>query len=419
MRPAPLFARALTDISRQMISPRPAFSIAIALLTLSACGGSAEPPMRVASDRWVNQDEVVPDGPPQIIEPDVAPQTPPVDGTTPPLDTAIEPEAPTGEVSAPETSNGWSDDATVPLSAASRALLSALPSENIPAPDQFYYRTNERRHELLVPHLRGLGGALVGVGADQCYTLAVIARSSLIFAVDYDRRVPKVHAMYSVLVPASESVAALIARFEPGARRQTEALLREGLTGDESVDSIVRTYSRTRQDLHAYLLRVQRRNASWLSDEESYAYVRALFQSGRVIARTGDVTGEETLRRVGATARELGVPVRMVYFSNAEQFFRYSGDFVTNMQALPVDDRSVVVRTFRHRSIPNAERDNWHYLVHEFADFRERVESGAYPRLNFLIGDLARARAPFLGEGISTMTRQTPRFALERRQASN
>src|SRR5262249_27032643 len=109
-----------------------------------------------------------------------------------------------------------------------------------------------------------------------------------------------------------------------------------------------------------------------------------------------------------------GWTVGLLYFSNAEQFFYYTPDFVRNMNALPFADRAMVVRTIHHRRISNAPDDDWHYMVEEAGDFLERLETGFYKRSFALIADLLAAGAPFLGqEGISTMGLDTPRALLE------
>jgi len=379
----------------------------IALSLTLACGGSQ--PLPQAEGEPVAEPEPRPE--PQPAPERVAEPTPEPDPPPPPP-----PPPPPADVP---------DDLDAPLSADARAALDALPNEDIDAPGEFYYRSNEWRHDLLVPELDGRGGAYVGVGSDQCYTLAAMAGSKLIVAVDYDPRIRLVHAIYQVLVPASETPDALVARFTPEAREETEAMLREGLAAHPQVDRIVRMFRNIRSDMHPYLERVQSKSAdrlptgrhgSWLADPAYYAHVRSLFRGGRVVARTGDVTAQTTLRAVGQTLARLEVPVRVLYYSNAEQFFRYTDSFQENVRTLPTDERTLVVRTIRHPRLPNADGDRWHYVVQGIVDFRERIESGAYPRSQHMLEDLVRAGEPFVGEELSRLTTETPRVRLERMQ---
>lgn len=306
-------------------------------------------------------------------------------------------------------------DPTVPLPAAAAEIAADVPDEGTPNPGEHYPISNEFRHDLWFDHIRDLGGAFVGVGTDQCYTLAAVQNASILWGVDFDPLVPLVHRMYSVLVPASESPEVLVARFEASSRDETLALLREGLADDRELDTILRAYRRNRERMHRYLLRVLRNTAhgieaSWLSDPELYSRVQALHRAGRVIARNGDVTADGALRAVGRAAERLGVTVRVVYFSNAEQFFPYGSDFRENLDSLPTDQRTIVLRTFREPGIVYPEGDRWHYMVHPIADMRARIRENGYRHSRMFVRDLMAGRHRYVGEsGLSVLNAEVPR----------
>jgi hypothetical protein len=264
------------------------------------------------------------------------------------------------------------------LTDAQRALLQAIPDEHTPMPPSHYPVSNEWRHDLWQPSIRDLGGIYVGVGADQGYTLAAMQNASLALMVDFDPVVPLVHRMYAVLIPVSDSPAALAERFSNARAQETRAMLETALAADPERVQILRLFDRTRTRWARYMGAVMRSRygSTWLGDATLYARVRALFQSGRIIARNGDVTSATTLREVGRVSQQLGMPVRVIYFSNAEQFFPYTPDFVLNMQAMNADERTVVLRTFRHRAATYPAGDRWHYVVEPFAGFRERLAGG-------------------------------------------
>lgn len=333
-----------------------------------------------------------------------------------------EPEAQETGVAEAETEAAAEPAATLavpPLSDAQRAVLTDLPRETIPLPGEYYYRSNELRHDLLAADLRGRRGAVVGVGPDQLYTLAALSDAELIVGTDYDARVPALHRLYGVLVPRSETAADLIARFAPEQEEATLALLRAELeAGDEQP---IRMFERLRQDLYEYLQRQHAREhraapTTWMADPGYYGHVRDLFRAGRVVARTGDLTGTTTVRAVGAALRKLGIPVRVLYLSNADQFFRYTEDFITNVEALPADDKTIVVRSIRNPELPNARRDRWHYIVQEHADFLERLQLRYFRRSQVIVQELIDAGHPWVGEGVSHITRETPRPLLEHRR---
>ncbi len=305
------------------------------------------------------------------------------------------------------------------LTAEQRRILESVPSENLEPPGEHYYRSNEWRQDLLREHLDGRGGALIGVGSDQNYTMAAMAGSEYVFLVDYDPFIPWVHEIYEVLVKASETPEAFLARFSEENQRETTEMLRAHFEGRRQARRMVRHFTARRRAWEGYLTRVSRlerdgRPFSWLADPAMYRYTRRMFREGRMIYRNGDVTGETTMQAVADACRRLGVEARVVYFSNAEQFFENTDQFVANMKALPYDERSIVLRTIRHRAIENAEDGRWHYLVHDFPDFVARLDTGVYRRVFSFTVDLLAAGPPHLGSnGISTLTADVPRAAVE------
>lgn len=361
-----------------------------------------------------------PDEPAPTPQSSAGAETTPAEAT-PIAEVAPEPTPPSEPTPEPPPAPAVPDDPSQPLSDAARARLDALPTESIEPPPEFYFRTNERRHDLLASELANLGGAVVGVGSDQLYTLAAQTRASLIVGVDYDERIPLVHAIYSVLVPEAETPEALTAFFSAANADSTRALLDTRLANHPRKDEVLRLFDRLRDDWEGYLPGVSRRVrqgvvGSWLADPAHYAHVRALFRAGRVVARCGDLTGETTVRAVGAALRELGVPVRVFYLSNADQFFPYAAGFRANLDALPTDDRSVVVRTLRHPRLPNATNDRWHYVVQPVSDLRARLETGAYVRSQLLAEDLIHAGRGREG-GFSRLDETVPAYVASRRAA--
>ncbi len=301
-------------------------------------------------------------------------------------------------------------DPSQALSDAARARLARIPDENTPDPGEHYPVSNEWRHDLWLPAIRDLGGIFVGVGPDQCYTLAAMQNASLALLVDFDPQVPLVHRMYEILVPASDTPDALVARFSDDGARDTRALLEAGLANDPRRVAVLRLFDRNRPRWARYTRAVRRSvrdgvAGSWLSDATLYARVRALFQNGRIVARNGDVTGAQTMRAIGEVSRESGLPVRVLYYSNAEQFFTYTPQFIENVRALRTDERSIVLRTFRARGATYPARDRWHYVVEPTSGFLERLAGGLRRSRELEIEIVSRRRARGEPGGLTTLAR--------------
>jgi hypothetical protein len=298
-----------------------------------------------------------------------------------------------------------------PLSADERAWLAAIPDEHTPESKQHYFRSNEWFQSLLKDALAGRGGAYVGVGSDQNYTMAALAGSELMLLIDFDARIPWVHRIYGVLVGASATPDELVARFAPEQLEASMQLLREGLAGDPEAETIARHFAKLNKRWFRYVVRVRKLEVSWLGDRVLYARVRGLFRGGRVVSHNGDLTGTATLRAIADVATKLHTPVRVVYFSNAEQFFKYGKTFRESMDLLPTDERSVVVRTVHHWRLQTAKPNDyteWHYMVQDFPDFKARMNAG-YRSSFRLVRDIAVHRAESAsGEALSLLTSKVP-----------
>src|SRR5690606_20452462 len=103
---------------------------------------------------------------------------------------------------------------------------------------------------------------------------------------------------------------------------------------------------------------------------------------GRIRALRGNLKGPTTLYGIGEAARKMGVPIRVFYPSNAEEYklFRpYGPQFTKNLRNLPVDDRSLVLRTIsiQRGRLPWADgwkgvsRVGFHYNTQKLSLFQD------------------------------------------------
>jgi hypothetical protein len=93
----------------------------------------------------------------------------------------------------------------------------------------------------------------------------------------------------------------------------------------------------------------QYRYDTWLTDGKLYGRIRRLALRGRIRALRGDLNGPRTLCGIGEAAKRMGVIIRILYPSNAEEYkvFRpYKWTFRRNVRNLPADSRSLVLRTY-------------------------------------------------------------------------
>jgi hypothetical protein len=102
--------------------------------------------------------------------------------------------------------------------------------------------------------------------------------------------------------------------------------------------------------------------ASYLVDEDRYQRLRRLQLENRVIPVVGDLAGGHALRAIGEEARRAGLAISGFYTSNVEFYLMGDGSFRRfhdNVASLPIDDRSVIIRSYFDRfrtSHPEAVR---------------------------------------------------------------
>jgi hypothetical protein len=280
-----------------------------------------------------------------------------------------------------------------PLSEAQRKLVGETKSEKLPEPTWArFVMSNEWRHDVVFPKLHEIGGVFVGVATDQNYTMAAAARSQLIVTMDYDSDVVYTHRIYHHFIKESPTANDLRSYYQEANIPKAVALLQKVAESPEEATKLVRIYHRYRQRLALYLhqvasVRVGDRHPTWLGDPAAYSYIRAMVQAGRVMAVQGDLNGTVALRSIGDTARALGLPVRVVYTSNAEGFFKYTQNFRDNLASLPHDEKTVVLRTYK-RGMTAPEGDLWHYNLHKMDDFLARIATPGYSNVAAVMTDM-------------------------------
>lgn len=253
--------------------------------------------------------------------------------------------------------------------------------------DEHFTVSNEYRHDLWFPLITGLGGAYVGVGSDQNYTLIAAARSEVAFLLDLDREVIDLHRIYAALIAAAPDPAAFLALFEDGAHEAARAAIAAGLADDtrELRSRALTFFVGRRASLRLYLQRVrEEQTGTWLAEPAAYTYVREMFAAGRIRVLQGNLTGRTTMADIAAASRALALPIAVLYLSNAEDYLFYTDRFAANVTALPSSPESVLLRTI-HDRFPDwnscGEGDaRWNYQAQALPDFQRRLKSRSHGR---------------------------------------
>jgi len=269
------------------------------------------------------------------------------------------------------------------LSEADLALFMGSPED--PAPnvlggvreenyDRHYWSSDEWNLHLFTEHIDGLGGGYVGVGADQAYLMIGWMDPELAWVMDYDPMIVELHGVYADFFAECESPAQLMHLWSRDGKQEARELLQRRRADPEEFERAFKVYQRAmgrakrRLDM-LHDKHVRGNIKSYLTDQVQFDRVREALASGRVRHMQVDLTGGRGLAGIAAVANELGVPIRVLYLSNAEQYWPYGDQFRENIEALPFDDSSVILRTIASHDT----NQDYRYNLQSGRDFQERI----------------------------------------------
>lgn len=267
-----------------------------------------------------------------------------------------------------------------PLPAGAADLLSSMPEDPLPAQrlqTAHYVVGNELRNDLFAPYIEGIRGALVAVGSDQGLTLAALALSELVFLFDYDSYVVHVDRIHVVFLKKATSRADFLALWGDDSRMaDAEAMVSSELTKDD-----LKIYKEFRGQVHSFLVRNMKFGEAntrtyWLGREKDYAYIRSLAMNGRIKVLNGDLLGGETVKGIALVLQKVNMPANVLYLSNCEEYWSYyTAGFESSFEALPISEKSVVLRTFHDTKLPKAGPDHYyHYNVQTGAHLQRALK---------------------------------------------
>ena len=249
------------------------------------------------------------------------------------------------------------NDGFGPLSPEARAIFWGStedpPAEHLDATrsdleGRHYLTCDELNLHLLYDRVRDLGGGYAGVGTDQAYTFAGWQRPNLVWLTDYDPWVRLTHFAYRAFFLASDDIDTFLSYWRD--TEAAEALFRVTYAEHEDLDDIIFVYGEAHRGISRRLRRLRgiQEDAdipSFVSDEEMYTFVRGLVQSDRVRPMIGNLLDDEALLANAEVGRQLDVPIRVYYLSNAEDYWDYPDQFRANMWGSHFDAASLIIRT--------------------------------------------------------------------------
>lgn len=251
-----------------------------------------------------------------------------------------------------------------------------------------YVRSNERGHPLWSPQIEGLGGAYLGFDSTHNYSFIAKARSEWAWLVDWDPILLRVHRILHAVIGAKETSRELAAAFRPEQLEETVELIGTHCTenGHEDCDVLKQTAIELGPTLALSFRRALRPRPlfpewGWLHAPGEYEYIRQLIMGGRIRVLPAQLDGENTFAAIGQSAKAMGVPIRVLYISNRENYWtslpRRARE---NLRGLPFDDDTLVLRTLGKRWNAKSGFSKWHYNAHAGLDYQSRLNDQAFVR---------------------------------------
>jgi len=271
-----------------------------------------------------------------------------------------------------------------------------------------YWISDEKRHDVFRDTIEDSGGIFVGLGTDQNYLMAAWAKPEVLIPLDFDQMIIDLHFAFRVVFLHAKTPREFAKMWKPEATRNVVRLIRETYDDEEFQRAVIRAYKKGRKHVAVRLKRVRRvyrrlKMETFLTDTKQYDYIVQLFKNNRVFPVRGDLTADMTVKDVAEAARRVGLPIRTLYLSNAEQYFKFTRSYKDNMKSLPFDERSVVIRTVGKRT--KASPDGvYEYIYQTGQNFSAWLD---YPKL-YTVWTLFRHRNHRKGVGSTEITRLPP-----------
>lgn len=255
-----------------------------------------------------------------------------------------------------------------------------------PIPDKIirgthYWVSNELSQGLFHPFIAGTGGLFMGVGTDQCYLLAGWQRAESLVLIDFDRYVVALHRAYRAFFLASATPEDFVGWWRVEKTDEALALLTASIEDAALRTLTLEAFTRSAKMVRLRLSRLQKQYGagelgSFVTDPEQFALIKQLYRSNRVALVRANLVGPTAVQGLGSVLQEFQVSPRVVYLSNAEQYFKYSAAFKQNIAALGLTPETRILRTLSHRRHGFADGEQYHYNVQTGDSLMGYLEAG-------------------------------------------
>lgn len=218
----------------------------------------------------------------------------------------------------------------------------------------YYLVSNEHRLELFKPYIENKKGGYVGVGVgtDQNFILIGWAKPEYAYLMDFEPISVCTNKIHIEFIRRSQSYDEFLDFYKKKNYERGLSIIKETLGQDRYYDQCLIAYKALNQQKaflwrHDNVTKAARdfKWKAWFNNDEDYKVVRDIVLANKVRAVLGDLTKDITFQGIGEASRKLHIPINVLYFSNAEDYFRYPEAWKKSFQTFFISEDSTILRT--------------------------------------------------------------------------
>ena len=226
---------------------------------------------------------------------------------------------------------------------------------------EHYPASNERRIDLFMSRIQDLGGGYIGVGTDQNFSFIAKAKSECAFLMDFDSEIVKVNQVHLFFWNLSKNYLEFKAFWDPKNKKTSQLLIQQqgGTLVNELLDGfkLGHTSNWVFNRLNELDYMHQKFGlVTFAHSEAEFQHIKKLIEKKRIRAVVGNLLGDKTMDNISFALKQIKCPVRILYTSNAEEYFSFPPAFRKNILNLYTDEKGVLLRT-----ITSGTKNKWGY----------------------------------------------------------
>jgi hypothetical protein len=131
---------------------------------------------------------------------------------------------------------------------------------------------------------------------------------------------------------------------------------------------------------------------SYLNSEDDFQFIKKLEDQDMIVPVVGDLSGPQAMKAIGQYIAEIKEHVSAFYVSNVEFYLQRQGTFdkfVENLKSLPIDNRSLIIRSYFNYYAPaHPQAEPNHYstqLIERVEDLIKQCAAGECESYNDIV----------------------------------